>query len=193
MKNMNNSSELEQIENLLTQWSIGTDGVEDELISLLYPYIHKIARKQFKSNNSNSLQTTEIVSEAFIKLSQQKSVDWKNKNHFLAVAAKVIRRVIIDNYRSDNSQKRGRDQQILTLERVQEIIEDPSAQPYSWLHLDKLLNEFKLIDPAAAEVVEYKIFGGLTIPEMSNVMAVSESTIIRNWKFARSWLLLKFK
>ena len=182
-----------EIDQWLNQWSNGDQSVENKLIQALYPHIHKMAHFQLKADNASALQTTEIVSEAFIKLNDQKSVKWENKIHFLAITAKVIRAVIIDHYRAEYSQKRGGHEQHLTLERVKEFIEEPTTQDMNWLELDQLLSELNNIDPEAAQVVEYKIFGGMTISEMAETLGVSESTISRNWQFAKSWMLVQLK
>ena len=182
-----------EIEQLLTQWSNGDLTVENKLIKALYPHIHKMAHFQLKSDATNSMQTTEIVNEAFIKLNDKKTIKWKNKTHFLAITAKVIRAVISDHYRAEYSQKRGGSEQHLTLDRVKEFIEEPTTQDMNWLELDQLLSELNQIDPEAAQVVEYKVFGGMTIPEMSETLNVSESTVSRNWQFAKSWMLVQLK
>ncbi len=182
-----------EIDDMLQAWSGGDEAVENQLIQLLYPHIHRIAHFQIKSSAASALQTTELVNEAFIRISDQKSVNWQNKDHFLAIAAKVIRRVIVDHYRSELSQKRGGLEQHVTLDRIKEFIANPSDSAMNWLELDEVLLELSQIDDEAAKVVEYKIFGGMTIPEMANVMGVSESTISRNWQFARSWLLMQYK
>ncbi|MFC3192677.1 ECF-type sigma factor [Marinicella sediminis] len=183
----------EEITLLLDQWSHGDRAVENKLIESLYPYIHKLAHFQLKSKSASALQTTEVVNEAFIKLNHHKALDWKNKSQFLAIAAKVIRSVIIDQYRAEHSHKRGGEHQHLTLDRIQEFIEEPDQQNVNWIELDDLITQLSAIDEDAASVVEYKIFGGLTIPEMAAVMEVSESTISRNWQFARTWILMQFK
>ncbi len=182
-----------EIDQWLNQWSNGDESVENKLIQALYPHIHKMAHYQLKTDSASALQTTEIVSEAFIKLNDQKSVKWENKTHFLAITAKVIRAVIIDHYRAEYSQKRGGHEQHLTLERIKEFIEEPSTQDMNWLELDQLLSELNTIDPEAAQVVEYKIFGGMTIPEMAETLGVSESSVSRNWQFAKSWMLVQLK
>ena len=181
------------IDQLLGAWSDGQAGAEEQLIESLYPEIHRIARYQLKSSGSDALQTTEIVSEAFLKLSEQRSVNWQNKNHFLAIAAKVIRRVVVDQFRAAYSQKRGGDVQHLTFDRFETMVQEPNASGMVWVELDQLLTTLKSHDEEAAKVVELKIFGGLTIPEMAEVLGMSESSVSRNWAFARSWLLLQLK
>lgn len=183
------NEETQLLDKLLKEWSLGDKNAENKLITLLYPHIHKIARMQFKSKHANSLQTTEIVSEAFIKLNQQKSFEFKNKSHFLAITAKIIRRVVVDHYRSINSQKRGGHEQIMTLERFENILEEPMNFDADWLVLNDLLNNLHLFDSEAATVLEYKVFGGLSYPEMAIALSVSESTVLRNWNFAKSWII----
>lgn len=188
-----NANNAQDIDDLLKNWSNGDASVEGDLIEMLYPHIHRIAHFQIKSNSASALQTTELVSEAFIRISDQKSVDWQNKDHFLAIASKVIRRVIVDHYRAELSQKRGGLEQHVTLDKIKEFIENPGGSELNWLELDEMLQQLSELDPEAAMVVEYKVFGGMTIPEMANVMQVSESTVSRNWQFARSWLLMQYQ
>jgi len=189
---MSENTNIKLIDKLLGEWSSGNKAVENKLMELLYPYIHKIAHFQIKSNHANALQTTEVVNEAFIKLQQQKSFNWKNKAHFLAITSKVIRRVLIDHYREETCQKRGGQEQAMTLDRFENIIEEPLSFGAEWLNIHCLLNQLHLFDPNAALVVEYKVFGGLTIPEMAQAMSVSESTILRNWNFAKSWVIRQY-
>ncbi len=193
MNDQPNQINTDEVDDLLQEWSNGNDSIENQLIELLYPHIHRIAHFQVKSDSASAMQTTEVVNEAFIKLSDQKTVSWQNKEHFLAIAAKVIRRVVINHYRAEYSQKRGGSESHMTLERIKDFIEQPNEDQMSWLELDQLLCELNELDSQAAQVVEYKIFGGLTIPEMAKIMSVSESTVSRNWQFARTWLLLQFE
>ncbi len=186
-----NSKHNPEINQLLIAWSEGDQTVENQLIEALYPHIHRIAHFQFKSATANSLQTTEIVNEAFILLSKQQSVAWKNKNHFLAIASKVIRRVMIDHHRSESRQKRGGHLHHVTVDRIQDLIEEPDKQSLDWLELNDLLNSLSQVDQEAALVVECKIFGGLTVAEIAEVLSKSEATVSRIWQYARSWLLLQ--
>jgi len=187
------SSSSNEIDCLLKEWSTGNKEVENQLIELLYPEIHRIAHFQIKSKSAQALQTTELVNEAFIKLKSQKTVDWQNKNHFLAIASKVIRRVIVDQYRAEYSQKRGGAEQHITLDSASSFMHNSEHNEFDWLELNGLINALNDVDPRAAQVVEYKVFGGMTIPEMAAAMSVSEPTISRNWKFAKTWLLCHLK
>ncbi len=189
----NNNNESENTIYLLEEWSKGNLQVESQLIEALYPHIHQIAHKQFKSQKAASLQTTEIVNEAFIKIRKQKSLVFKSKQHFFAIATKVIRNVVVNHFRSESRLKRGGQEDYITLDRVAEILDSENSTVIDWLMIDRLLNDLEKIDAEAAQVVEYKIFGGSTIPEMAEMMSVSESTISRNWKFARLWLLSQIK
>ncbi len=181
------------IDQLLQEWSKGNLQVESQLIEALYPYIHQIAHKQFKSQKADSLQTTEIVNEAFIKMRKQKSLVFKSKQQFFVIATKVIRNVVVNHFRSESRLKRGGQEDYITLDRIAEILDSENSTVIDWLMIDRLLNDLEKIDAEAAQVVEYKIFGGSTIPEMAEMMSVSESTISRNWKFARLWLLSQIK
>lgn len=187
---MNQSDEINQ---LLVEWSKGNRQVESKLMSAVYPMIHRIAHRQFKLNHANSLQTTEIVNEAFINLRNQKSLTFKNEKNFYFIITKVIRNIVVDHFRSEASQKRGGMDKLLTLDRLEGLIELDETSVYDWLTIDHLLGELEKIDIEASKVVEYKIFGGFTISEIAGIMSVSESTVSRNWKFARLWLLSQMK
>lgn len=191
--NKNIPKNTKDLDHLLKQWSTGDENCEEILIGLLYPEIHRIAHFQMKLSAASALQTTELVNEAYIKLSSQKSVNWKNKNHFLAIAAKVIRRVVIDHYRSEHSLRRGGAENFVTLNSAEGLMPGSENSQFDWLVLDDLITKLRAIDKSAADIVEYKIFGDMTLGEMAMTMSVSESTISRNWKFAKTWILQQWQ
>ncbi len=181
-----------KIECLLTRWSDGDQSCESELMELIYPHIHALAKREFKSVGSNQLQTTELVNEAFIQLSQSKK-NWKNQSHFLAITSKVIKQILIQKHRAEHAQKRGSGMRHLTVERLEHLIDNnPSSTP-CWYELSSLLEELKQIDELAADVVLYKVFGGMTRTEIADVLKISESNVSRLWSFARLWLLARMK
>ncbi len=191
--NRTDKKNTKRINQLLVEWSDGNIDVKNEVIQALYPELHSIAHKHFKSKSASTFQTTEIVNEAFIKLNNKNISGWQNKAQFLCFASKVIRSIVVDNYRSKQSQKRGGEQYHMSLERLDTMIESPKGSTHDWFELDQMLNLLAQRDKLAAQVVELKVFGGLTIPEMAKFLKVSESSVVRNWSFARSWLLMQLK
>ena len=184
----NTSSE---IDTLLSAWSNGDELARNKLVEKLYPHIHRIAHLHVKSQSASTLQTTEVVNEAYIRLSQQESVQWKNRNHFLAIASIVIRRVMFDHYRKKSGLKRGGNLNHITVDRIKDFIAEPAQESMGWIELNDLLDALAEIDKDAAFVVECKIIGGLTIAEISEVISKSAATTAKIWQFARSWLLLQ--
>ncbi|WP_395375685.1 ECF-type sigma factor [Marinicella sp. W31] len=180
-----------EIDSLLSDWSGGDINARDKLVEMLYPHIHRIAHLHVKSQSATTLQTTEIVNEAYIRLSKQESVQWKNRNHFLAIASVVIRRVMFDHYRKKSGLKRGGHLNHITVDRIQDFIPEPAQESMGWIELNDLLDALAKIDKEAAFVVECKIIGGLTLAEISEVISKSAATTAKIWQFARSWLLLQ--
>ncbi len=188
--NPGNDSVLDQ---LFKEWSEGSVVAGNKLIELFYPEIHKIAHLQLRSKSPGLLQTTAVVNEAYLSIQNNQNFGSMNKKYFLGIAAKVIRNVIVTHFRQENSKKRGGAKISLTIDRLEEVIKVASCDGSEWLNLHYLLSDMKNVDVEAAQVVEYKVFGGMTIPEIANLMTTSESTVSRNWKFARLWLLSQMK
>ena len=152
--------------------------------------IHVIAQKQINGNYfNNALETTDVVHEAFIKLQNQKSINWKNRNQFFAISAKIIRRILIDEYRALKSKKRGELQKNLTIDRLSSLIIGEIDINFDLLEFDKLLKKLNTLDKEAAKIVELRFFTGLTQKETAEVCDISISMVNTNWNFARSWLL----
>jgi len=180
-------SESSDITQLLKYWTEGNREAEVELIKLLYPMFHKMARNNSKRDkNSSALQTTEIVNEAFIRLKSKQALDWENRQHFYAIAARIIRNIIVDEYRARMSIKRGGDQIFVTLNDISHSIED--SRDINWLEIDQLIERLSSLDPKAAEVIELRYFAGLTVAEIAEHKQISVSTVERLWRFAKSWL-----
>lgn len=174
---------------LLNQWIAGDMSVEAELINAVYPMLRDIAHQQLSKSSDSSFQTTIIVNELYLKLKKQDRIQLQNKNHFLALSSHLIRNIIIDNFRSDNSIKRGQQFQHVTLyEDDVDKHHESSATNVDWITLHNLLTELEAIDPISVKLIELRFFAGLSIPETAEVLNTSASTISRNWKFAKSWL-----
>ncbi len=174
---------------LINKWANGDHSIEPDLMAILYPTIHKIARNQLNKHHNRYFETTEVVSEAFIKLDQQKIIQWKNRDQFFAIITKIIRRLLIDEFRAQTSKKRGGIQVNKTLNHLSSSLVGHADVDFNLIEFDKLLNELSQHDEKAAQVVELKFFGGFTQAEISKVCNMSITEVINNWQFARSWLL----
>ncbi len=174
---------------LLSDWRRGDRTAEDRLVQSIYPVLRNMARAQVRRNaRVLTLSATELAHEAYERLAPQKSVDWKNRDHFFAIAATVIRRVVVDYLRERNAEKRGGGLPFVQLEDV--ALGELPTQPdmVDWLAVDQALTELSASDPDCARVVELRLFSGLSVEQIANVMSSSTATVGRQWRFARTWL-----
>lgn len=158
----------------------------DELLPIVYNELRKLAASFLNREHAVSIQTTELVHEAYFKLTQQRNVDWKNRGQFFAIAAQAMRRILIDAARQRKSLKHG----------VQKVSLDESptistSMDQNLLDLDDALNELEKFDPQQCRVVELRYFSGLTIEETAEVLNISPATVKREWAIARAWLYQK--
>ncbi|MDJ0836218.1 MAG: sigma-70 family RNA polymerase sigma factor [Acidobacteriota bacterium] len=176
------------ITQLLNDWKNGDDLAHDRLFEQIYPVLRKIVGSVIYSGGSNlTLQTTEILHEAYVKLVGQKKADWENRSQFYAVSSRIIRRVIVDNARRGSRQKRGGDARQIPLDEAGESEVQPNSLD-DWLTLDQALNKLARIDEAAARIVELRYFAGLNMDEIAAVLEMGTATAGRHWRFARAWL-----
>lgn len=174
---------------LLHEWRDGKQEALDRLIPLVYAELRaQAARYLSRERPDRLLQTTALVHEAYVKLVDQRSVEWQNRAHFFAIAAQLMRRILVDDARHRLREKRGGG-------AVPEVVDDlpvaaptPSLEPADALALDRALTELEAVDPQQARIVELRFFGGLTVEETATVMDVSPSTIKREWAVAKGWL-----
>lgn len=177
----------QEITKFLQEWSKGDESAADELFPLIYDELHKQARIfLIKERPDHTLQPTALVHETFLKLIDQKHVDWKNRTHFLGVASTLMRRILVDHARAHNSGKRGGSAIRLSVEDI-DISAEERASDLLWL--DEALEKLADFDERKSKVVEMKFFGGLNENEISEVLGISERTVQRDWKTARLWLL----
>ena len=176
-----------QVTLLLNQWSDGNDAALDQLMPLVYDELHTMAKRYMSGQNKgHTFQTTELIHEAYLKLAGGEKQDWKNRSHFLGVAAMAMRHILVNYAISKQSQKRGGDPQRITLEENSMVSTERSGEIVA---LDDALAALALLDGRASRVVEMKFFGGMTNAETAEVLNVSTETVKRDWHFARSWLL----
>lgn len=170
----------------LAEWRHGDDAALERLVPLVYDELRRIAARQLRGERSNhTLQPTELVHEAFLRLVRQ-NVSWQNRAHFFGVAAEIMRRLLVDHARKKRADKRGAGMETIALH---ERIEWPAARDLDIVALDECLTALAELDPQQAKVVELRFFAGLSIEETAEVLGVSDSTVKREWRVARAWLL----
>ena len=171
---------------LLMAWGGGDKAALDRLMPLVYQELRRLARRQMRrERQGDTLQTTALVNEAYLRLVDYERVQARDRNHFLAIAAQAMRRILIERARNRQSDKRGSNPQRISLDEVAEVVE---ARAADLLALDEALQALSTIDPRKAQIVELKYFGGLTIEETASVLGVSTPTVERDWHTARIWL-----
>ena len=175
-----------QISQLLQAWSDGDQGALEQLMPMVYDDLHRLARRYMAQERpDHTLQASGLVHEAYLRLLDAAHPSWQDKAHFFAVCARVMRRILVDWARSHQSMKRGGGLVSLPLEEVAAEEERPGA---NLLELDDALTALAGFDQRKSQVVELRFFGGLSARESAEVLKVSEETVLRDWKLAKSWL-----
>jgi RNA polymerase sigma factor (TIGR02999 family) len=173
------------ISGLLRAWSGGNREALDGLTAVVYQELHRLAHYyMLRERSGHLLQTTAVVNEAWMRLVDYKRMQWQDRAHFFAVAARVMRRILVDHARSHNI-KRGAGVQHLTLDDGAVLSVDRTA---AMAALDDALNALALFDPRKAQIVEMRFFGGLSLEETAEVLRVSPATVRRDWSIAKFWL-----
>jgi RNA polymerase sigma factor (TIGR02999 family) len=180
---------LDGITALLQRWRTGDRAAETELLESIYPVLRALAQAQVNRNGGAlTLQATELAHEAYAKLHLQKAVDWRSRDHFFAIAATVIRRVVVDYLRRRGRDKRGGGLPFVRLDELGDSQAPTIDESVDWLALDQALTELESVDRDCARVVELKFFSGLTTESIAEVCSSSVATVGRQWRFARAWL-----
>ena len=171
---------------LLHAWRGGDAGAAERLMALLYRELHAMARRRLRQERpGTTLQTTALVHEAYLRLVDQRRVEGRDRGHFLALAATMMRRVLVDRARARRAGKRGAGEPALVLADVAAAGVDPAVEVLAVDHaLERLAQSF----PRPARVVELRFFGGLELAEIGAALDVTERTAQRDWAFARAWL-----
>lgn len=172
---------------MLHEWSDGSREALEELLPLVYDELHRQAKRYLRRERPNhTLQTTALIHEAYLKLIDQDNVSWKNRMHFFAVAASLMRRILVDHARARHRAKRGGAGENLPLEEAQMAISDERS--VDLIALDDALNRLAKIDEQQARVVELRYFSGLSLEETAEVLKVSRTTVANDWAMAKAWL-----
>jgi RNA polymerase sigma factor (TIGR02999 family) len=171
---------------LLGDWSRGNRTALGQLLPLVYAELRRVAARQLRSERADhTLQPTALVHEAYIRLVDQRQVDWQNRAHFFGVAAQVMRRILVDHARRHAANKRGQGVRSVSMDDAQDVAA-PNQIPI--LALDHALDRLDKVDAELTRIVELRAFGGLTIEEAAQVLGVSPSTAKRDWRTAKAWL-----
>lgn len=180
---------LSQITELLLLWKRGDRAAGDALACAIYPVLLDLARGQLQRHGARlTLRPTELAHEAYARLVPQSGVDWRNRAHFYAIAATVMRRVVVDYLRQRSADKRGGELLFVPLDEIANETPPGSVDPVDWLAVDQALEELAALDPDSARVVELRLFSGLSLDEIATAFDTSVATVGRQWRFARVWL-----
>ena len=183
---MEPASSSAEITRLLQAWGGGDPAALENLAPLVYAELRRMARRFMRRENpGNTLQPTALVNEAYLRLVDIAQVRWQDRVHFFAVAAQMMRRILVDGARARATGKRGGGGIDLNLD---ESIDAMPDRPHQLVALDEALDALARLDPRKAKVIEMRFFGGLTVEETAEVLKVSPETVMRDWKMARAWL-----
>ena len=175
-----------EITQLLAEWRDGNQAALDDLYPLVYAELHRLARRYMsRERKGHTLQTTALINEAYVRLVDQREVQWANRSHFFAISAQIMRRILIDHARRYAYAKRGGGARQVSLDETATVALGDLSE---FLRLDEALKSLAELDPRRSQVVELKYFGGLNNDEIAGVLKISKNTVIRDWNMARAWL-----
>ncbi|MEO8052750.1 MAG: sigma-70 family RNA polymerase sigma factor [Acidobacteriota bacterium] len=182
----------QEITVLLRAWSAGDGAALDRLTPLVYDELRRMARRYMRNERAgNTLQTTALVNEAYLRLIDVKNVSWSDRVHFFAVSAQMMRRILVDAARARASAKRGGLAKRVahsTAVNWDEIPDASSNRGVELIAIDDALKRLAEFDPRKAQVIELRFFGGLSVEETAAVLKISPQSVMRDWKLAKAWL-----
>ncbi len=175
-----------EITELLHAWRQGDERALEKLTPQVYRELHRAAKRCMeRERDGHSLQTTALINELYLRLSDLKPIDWQNRAHFFALCARQMRRILTDQARARQSHKRGGGAQLVSLDV--DLVGTPEASA-NLVAVDDALNRLAKVDERKSQVVEMRFFGGLSVDETAEVLRVSPETVMRDWKLAKAWL-----
>jgi len=175
-----------QITQLLKDWSNGDQAARDQLMPLVYDELRRMAHQHMrKERPGHTLQTSALVNEAFVRLVDQSEVEWQNRAHFFGIAAEMMRRILVDYARSRGYAKRGGGAHQVSLDEGLVVSEERATEV---VNVHEALERLAEFDGRKSQIVELRFFGGLSIEETAEVLAVSPGTVMRDWTLAKAWL-----
>lgn len=180
-----------EVTRLLQAWASGDPDALDRLIPLIYSELHRLARRYIAGEQRvPPLQTTELIHEAYFRLVDARSLDWQDRRHFYAIAARQMRRILVDHARTRDTGKRGGNLRRVTLDEARLGTMD---REIDLVALDEALDRLSEFDARKAKVIELRFFGGLSVAETAQLLRVSTDTVLRDWRLARAWLLQRLR
>ena len=181
----------QEVTQLLRAWSGGDKAALETLIPLIYKDLRQRAHRYMgRERQGHSLQTTALINEAYLRLVGSAPVAWESRSHFFAIAARLMRRILVDHARTRRSLKRGGEGRLVSLDEEHLVGGQPQRDLVS---LDEALDALAAVDPRKGRVVELRFFGGLSVEETAEVLTVSPQTVLRDWKLAKVWLLREMR
>ena len=172
---------------MLKQWSAGDREALDRIMPLIYDELRRIAGRHFRRERpDNTLQPTALVNEVYLRLVDQRGMNWQSRAHFFGIAARLMRQVLVDRARARNAAKRGGGDYEMDLSHISDVPDE--SRRLDLLALDRALDGLASFDIQQGRVVELKFFGGLSIEETAEVMGISVATVKREWALAKAWL-----
>src|SRR5579863_8935487 len=176
-----------EITHLLQAWRQGDERALDKLTPQVYRELHLAAKRcMARERDGHTLQTTALINELYLRLSNLKLIDWQNRAHFFALCARQMRRILTDQARARRAHKRGDGAKAISLDDALTISPEPSAD---LVDVDDALNQLAKVDERKTQVVVLRFFGGLNVEETAEVLKVSPETVARDWRLAKTWLM----
>jgi RNA polymerase sigma factor (TIGR02999 family) len=176
---------------LLLKWRDGDEAALERLAPIVHDELRRIARQcMVRERGGHTLQATALVNEVYLRLIQVQRVNWQNRAHFLAISARLMRRILVDYARSKGSKKRGGGAVNVTFDEGLPVAAEPGMDLVA---LDDALKTLAEVDERKSRVVELRFFGGLSVEETATVLAVSPETVMRDWKLAKAWLMRELR
>jgi RNA polymerase sigma-70 factor (ECF subfamily) len=171
---------------LLADWQAGDDRALEQLMPLVYGELRRLAGRYLnREREGHTFQTHDLIHEAFLRLIGQRQADWQNRSHFFAIAAQMMRRILVDHARSRGARRHGGDVRQLVLDDLADIAVHRDADLVA---LDEALTELAKVDESLARIVDLRFFGGLDHDEIASLLGVSNPTVRRRWRVAKAWL-----
>lgn len=180
----------DDVTQILREVTAGNDEAAGDLLAAVYHDLRAIAGAAFRGQPGNhTLQPTALVSEAYMRLVERTGVSWNDRSHFLALCSVIMRGILVDHARKRSASKRGGDWDRVTISGLQ----DSGTKDIDLIAIDEALSALEAVSERRARVVEYRFFGGLTVPQIADLLDVSVSTVEEDWRFARAWLVVRLQ
>lgn len=190
-RNLMTTVSAQNVTELLLEWRHGDPAALDKLTPLVYDELRRIAHRYVnRERNGHTLQTTELINEAYARLMGNQKIDWQNRGHFFGVTALVMRRILIDHARRRRYAKHGGESRQVSIEDVELMSHQRAGELVA---LDEALDELAKLDSRKSSVVELRYFGGLSLEETAEVLQISMMTVRRDWRAAKAWLFRRMK